>query len=104
MNRILVPLLSLLCLSSCAGYSASFGCPDAQGMTCRPMSVVDRAINSGEIETVELKAKCKGKNCSKQQLTTAKPELKDGKIHRIELKEGEKEEDHYHEGEYIYLK
>ena len=99
MNKTIFALFSLFALTSCShNYSSSFGCPDAKGMNCRMMSRVDKAIDSGEIETVELKA-CKGKKCA----LTPKPEIKDNRTHRIKTYK-ESEPSIYKDGEYLYIR
>ena len=54
--------LLLMTLQGCAVYNSSFGCPDAKGLHCMTASEVDRQIDSGEIEEVEL-AGCKSRAC-----------------------------------------
>ncbi|NRB10191.1 MAG: hypothetical protein HRU35_01030 [Rickettsiaceae bacterium] len=65
-------LLLSLPLSGCSTYSSSFGCGDAKGASCRPISVVDQMIDNGEI--LELHhTKCRYKKCS----TLLTPKLND---------------------------
>lgn len=99
MSKTILALFALFALTSCShNYSSSFGCPDAKGMNCSMMSRVDKAIDSGEIETIELKA-CKGKKCAYQ----AKPDMKDNRTHRIKTYQ-ESEPSIYKDGEYLYMR
>lgn|GEM_PF-4289862 len=78
---ILVPLLGLM-LSSCAGYSTQFICPDAKGASCTSMGRVHEMIQSGEIELYnEQQGKCRGKNCKKyKEVKSPKPRKKSLKV------------------------
>lgn len=81
--KIITIILLSISVISCAGnYGSSFGCSDARGMNCRMMNEVDKAIDSGEIEIVELK-KCKGKKCTSRYIEDVKPELADKTQHNI---------------------
>jgi hypothetical protein len=65
-SLILPTLIMLLSgvLSSCSNYSSAFGCRDARGLNCVPLSQVDRQIDSGEIERIGKRRKCKGSYCA----------------------------------------
>jgi len=95
-------LLTLLTLSGCAGYGSSFTCPDASGLTCAPVSVVDQRIDSGEIIEVEKNKKCKGKFC-KDKSEEIKPDIKADKVHKVKLKTQETINE-YRYGDTLYIK
>ncbi len=89
MKTIYLQVLSLALLaslSSCSLYSSSFGCKDARGLDCLPLSSVDKRISSGEIAEVELRAtaKCRGRSCLAKELQ-GRPALKQDKPCRIKL-------------------
>ncbi|WPY01743.1 hypothetical protein Trichorick_01661 (plasmid) [Candidatus Trichorickettsia mobilis] len=67
-SKIASVLILMICLSSCAVYSTGFNCADSKGARCVMLSEVDRRVDSGEIETVYLDKKCKGKACNKEIL------------------------------------
>lgn len=70
-------LLVVVSISGCSTYSSHFGCPDARGLNCMPVSVVNEQIDSGKIESVtNHKKKCKGGRCGAQNQDDIKPELK----------------------------
>lgn len=68
-RKLLIPLL-VITLSSCSTYSSSFGCGDALGANCQPISVVDQMIDNGEILELHHK-KCRHRKCK----TISMPEL-----------------------------
>ena len=66
MFKKLMLLSLILNLAGCRSYSSSFSCPDARGLDCMSVSMVNQRIDSGEIEEVELAVdnnRCKGANC-----------------------------------------
>lgn len=70
-------LLVAALISGCSSYSGQFGCPDARGLNCAPVSIVNAQIDSGAIERVASKAKvCKGGKCYQQNEINIKPELR----------------------------
>jgi len=81
-NVILMMLVSLI-VSGCKVYGTSFSCPDARGLNCMPVSMVDQRIDSGEIEEVE-QSNCKGKNC-KNKNVEIKPSIKLDKTYEAQL-------------------
>jgi len=64
-------ILMLCCgstlLISCSTYSSKFGCADSRGLPCSMLRVVDKQIDSGEIDKV-YKDKCRGKKCLKEEV------------------------------------
>jgi hypothetical protein len=78
-RTLILPMLIMLLsgmLTGCSNYSSSFSCPDASGLNCMPVSLVDRQIDSGEIERVGRKLKCRGGKCSSTAFKGAKDEIK----------------------------
>lgn len=70
-------LLIAFSISGCSTYSSHFGCPDARGLNCMPVSLVNAQIDSGQIErVVKQKQRCKGGKCYTQDQNDMKPELK----------------------------
>ena len=70
-------LLIAVSISGCSSYSNHFGCPDARGLNCAPVSLVNEQIDSGKIESVTNKKKrCRGGKCYTQNQDDMKPELK----------------------------
>lgn len=70
-------LLVTVSMSGCSTYSSHFGCPDARGLNCTPVSIVNAQIDSGRIESVaNQKKRCKGGKCYTQNQGDMKPELK----------------------------
>lgn len=70
-------LLIAVSVSGCSSYSSNFGCPDARGLNCMPVSLVNAQIDSGQIESVSKQEKrCKGSKCYTQNQDDMKPELK----------------------------
>ncbi|WP_256621656.1 hypothetical protein [Rickettsia sp. TH2014] len=70
-------LLIAVSMSGCSTYSSHFGCPDARGLNCAPVSIVNAQIDSGRIESVaNQKKRCKGGKCYTQNQDDMKPELK----------------------------
>lgn len=70
-------LLIAVSMSGCTTYSSHFGCPDARGLNCTPVSIVNAQIDSGMIESVtKQKKKCRGGKCYTQNQNDMKPELK----------------------------
>ncbi len=73
-------LLIAFSISGCSTYSSHFGCPDARGLNCMPVSLVNEQIDSGQIESVaKQRAKCRGSRanrCGVLQQDDMKPELK----------------------------
>ena len=94
----------LASLSSCSLYSSSFGCKDARGLNCLPLSSVDKRISSGEIGEVELRAaaKCRGRNCLAKELQ-GRPALKQGKPCRIKLEPESEEAAMFKNGNLLYV-
>jgi hypothetical protein len=82
--RALAFSLIAVSLVGCAVYNSSFGCPDAKGLNCRPVSLVDRQISSGEIEEVEF-GNYRGKSCKTRQAQTAKPNVGLGRIYKAQV-------------------
>ena len=72
--QLIFSLFTLLSLSGCGAYSSTFNCPDARGLRCRSLSIVDAQIDSGEIETV-YKPQCKGMFCKNKNTNDIKPAL-----------------------------
>lgn len=70
-------LLIAVIMSGCTTYSSHFGCPDARGLNCIPVSLVNEQIDNGQIENVaKQKKRCKGGKCYTQNQDDMKPELK----------------------------
>ncbi|MCX4084726.1 hypothetical protein N7281_07930 [Rickettsia hoogstraalii] len=70
-------LLIAVSISGCSTYNSNFGCPDARGLNCMPVSLVNAQIDSGQIESVsKQKKRCKGGKCYTQNQDDMKPELK----------------------------
>jgi len=82
-SKIASVLILMSCLSSCAVYSGSFNCGDSKGARCLMLSEVDRRVDSGEIETVYLDKKCKGKTCNKEINNVPKKAL--NQIHKVKI-------------------
>lgn len=101
-SKIASMFILMSCLSSCAVYSGSFNCGDSKGARCIMLSEVDRQIDSGEIETVYLDKKCKGKACNKETNNTPKKAL--NQIHKVKIIGKEDVADEYEEGDDLYLK
>jgi len=75
--KLWLMLLIAVSMSSCSTYSSHFGCPDARGLNCTPVSIVNAQIDSGRIESVtNQKKRCKGGKCYTQNQDDMKPELK----------------------------
>lgn len=74
-------------LSGCSSsYKSSFGCGDARGANCMPMDTIDRMIQSGEIEQIELAAanNCRGRSCLPlKKIKQERPYLKANKVAKI---------------------
>jgi hypothetical protein len=94
-------IMLLVDLSSCAVYSSSFDCPDARGARCLMLSEVDKQIDSGEIETVYLAAKCKSKVCIQE--TNNIPEKALNQIRRVKIEAAEEGLEEYQDGDNLYL-
>ncbi len=76
-KRLWSMFLIAVSMSGCSTYSSHFGCPDARGLNCTPVSIVNAQIDSGRIESVANKKKrCKGGKCYTQNQDDMKPELK----------------------------
>lgn len=73
-------LLIAFSISGCSTYSSHFGCPDARGLNCMSVSLVNEQIDSGRIENIaKQRMKCrdsKANRCSVLQQDDMKPELK----------------------------
>ena len=104
LNKFKVASLLILstCLSSCAVYSGSFNCGDSKGARCVMLSEVDGQIDSGEIETVYLDKKCKGKACNKEINNTPKKAL--NQIYKVKIISKEESADEYEDGDDLYIK
>jgi len=100
--KIVYLLILTTCLSSCAVYSGSFSCGDSKGARCVMLSEVDGQIDSGEIETVYLDKKCKGKACNKQTNNMPKKAL--NQIHKVKIIGKEEGAREYEDGDDLYLK
>ena len=101
MKQVCVFILPLL-LSSCAVYSTGFNCADSKGARCVMLSEVDRRVDSGEIETVYLDKKCKGKACNKEMSNVPKKAL--NQIHKVKITDTEDHLNEYQDGDDLYLK
>ena len=53
MNKIIILLFAAFILQGCSSYRANFGCPDAKGYQCMPLSLVDKKIDNGQIEELD---------------------------------------------------
>jgi len=94
-------LILMSCLSSCAVYSTGFNCADSKGARCVMLSEVDRRVDSGEIETVYLDKKCKGKACNKEISNVPKKAL--NQIHKVKIIDTEDHFNEYQDGDNLYL-
>lgn len=95
---LILPML----LSSCAIYSAGFNCPDSKGARCVMLSEVDKQVNSGEIETVYLNQKCRGKSCKLESSNVPQKAL--NQVHKVKIIPTANEVHEYQEGDNLYLK
>ena len=101
-------LILMSCLSSCAVYSTGFNCADSKGARCVMLSEVDRRVDSGEIETVYLDKKCKGKACNKEISNVPKKAL--NQTHKVKIIDTEDHLNEYEaesrtqDGDDLYLK
>ena len=100
--NIVTMLILTSCLSSCAVYSTGFNCADSKGARCVMLSEVDRRVDSGEIETVYLDKKCKGKTCNKEINNVPKKAL--NQIHKVKIIDREDHFNEYQDGDNLYLK
>ena len=105
--RIAGLLILMSCLSSCAVYSTGFNCADSKGARCVMLSEVDERVDSGEIETVYLDKKCKGKACNKEISNVPKKAL--NQIHKVKIIDTEDTNEYEAElsaqdGDDLYLK
>ena len=100
--RIAVILILTSCLSSCAVYSTGFNCSDSKGARCVMLSEVDRRVDSGEIETVYLDKKCKGKACNKEISNVPKKAL--NQTHKIKIIDTEDHLNEHQDGDDLYLR
>ena len=106
--RLLGMVILISCLSSCAVYSTGFNCADSKGARCVMLSEVDRRVDSGEIETVYLDKKCKGKACNKEMSNVPKKAL--NQIHKVKTTDTEDHLNEYEaeprtqDGDDLYLK
>ena len=99
--KIITMLILMSCLSSCAVYSGSFNCGDSKGARCMMLSEVDKRVDSGEIETVYLDKKCKGKTCNKGSNNVPKKAL--NQIHKVKIIDTEDHLNEYRDGNNLYL-
>ena len=100
--RITVLLILISCLSSCAVYSTGFNCADSKGARCVMLSEVDRRVDSGEIETVYLDKKCKGKACNKEISNVPKKAL--NQTHKVKIIDIEDHLNERQDGDDLYLR
>ena len=100
--NIFTLLILMSCLSSCAVYSTGFNCADSKGARCVMLSEVDRRVDSGEIETVYLDKKCKGKACNKEISNVPKKAL--NQTHKVKIIDTEDHLNEYQDGDDLYLK
>ena len=100
--RLLAIMLLMSCLSSCAVYSTGFNCADSKGARCVMLSEVDRRVDSGEIETVYLDKKCKGKACNKEISNVPKKAL--NQTHKIKIIDTEDHLNEHRDGDDLYLR
>jgi len=101
-KQVSVFILPLLLFSSCAIYSTGFNCADSKGARCVMLSEIDRRVDSGEIETVYLDKKCKGKACNKEISNVPKKAL--NQIHKVKITDMEDHLNEYQDGDDLYLK
>ena len=101
-RSIAVILILTSCLSSCAVYSTGFNCADSKGARCVMLSEVDRRVDSGEIETVYLDKKCKGKACNKEISNVPKKAL--NQSHKIKIIDTEDHLNEHQDGDDLYLR
>ena len=94
-------LILMSCLSSCAVYSTGFNCADSKRARCVMLSEVDRRVDSGEIETVYLDKKCKGKACNKEINNVPKKAL--NQTHKVKIIDTEDHLNEYQDGDDLYL-
>ena len=100
--RIAVLLILTSCLSSCAVYSTGFNCADSKGARCVMLSEVDRRVDSGEIETVYLDKKCKGKACNKEISNVPKKAL--NQTHKVKIIDTKDHLNEHQDGDDLYLR
>ena len=100
--RITVLLILTSCLRSCAVYSTGFNCSDSKGARCVMLSEVDRRVDSGEIETVYLDKKCKGKACNKEISNVPKKAL--NQTHKVKIIDTKDHLNERQDGDDLYLK
>jgi hypothetical protein len=103
---LVITLMMPILLSSCAIYSAGFNCPDSQGARCMMLSEVDKRVDSGEIETVYLPKKCRGKSCkleSGNALQNNVPQKALNQIHKVKIMPAPDETSEYQDGDNLYL-
>lgn len=64
MQRILTLVTVFGLLTGCSTYPSKFKCGDAKGLGCTMLRVVDKQIDSGQIEEVyKTKKNCKKNKC-----------------------------------------
>ena len=100
--RITILLILTSCLSSCAVYSTGLNCADSKGARCVMLSEVDRRVDSGEIETVYLDKKCKGKACNKEISNVPKKAL--NQTHKVKIIDTEDHLNEHQDGDDLYLR
>jgi hypothetical protein len=66
------------------------------------LSEVDRRVDSGEIETVYLDKKCKGKACNKEISNVPKKAL--NQTHKIKIIDTEDHLNEHRDGDDLYLR
>lgn len=83
MNRIMpiMVLGAMLVLQGCSSYSSSFSCPDARGLNCLPMRLVDQKIDNREVADLE-QFNYKGRKC---KVTKQLPPLQIEELNRVEI-------------------
>ena len=94
--------IPLFLLSSCAIYSTGFNCADSRGAPCVMLSEIDRRVDSGEIETVYLDKKCKGRACNKEISNVPKKAF--NQIHKVKIIPIDDQLNEYQDGDDLYLK
>ena len=94
--------IPLFLLSSCAIYSTGFNCADSKGAPCVMLSEIDRRVDSGEIETVYLDKKCKGRACNKEISNVPKKDF--NQIHKVKIIPIDDKLNEYQDGDDLYLK
>lgn len=99
---VLTVFILPMLLSSCAIYSAGFNCPDSKGARCVMLSEVDKRVDSGEIETVYLTQKCRGKSCKSENGNVPQKAL--NQIHKVKIMPTENGAEEYQDGDNLYLK